>query len=529
MARKRRGSVRSGGKRVTERLVKNARHLAEHPEHAVPTCHGDCPWRCPFKRARKGVQRRHGHRGDLSKLKRWSQWGNKMARAYAGVLRIAEEGADRLGYVQNVRTLHGTVPIAPWGKTSSLAHVGMQHHHDPQLRLLMAIPYVRDDDAVYVTDDGLICAHDGSPPAESFERTVDALNLVEAPAPSGDARPARRAARSSPARQAHCPHLDHEAGDETSIQVTWRGDGTSIRICEACAQGNLLARLQRHLVAPDLLDLFEIQVHLPALETPTGEPGPSPGFELPNLVLEPYARGEMSDHDLIEEARRARTFELRALSRPIVVHQGVAHEPPYEHLVETLQPSPLQRALAEEILGRLEEPVVLTRGTAIELLHAGWRDHGRQALRAALGGEGEALYDPDAAPDEIERMLSDAAQLRREQEVAERLPAYASIPGPAALADRVRRALMAKGRGEAQRLLSSAPPPEQAAMAMALVQALDLPRPPWTISPRDRDVADHLEPYAKEVMEAEGEAYDEALGTLVKATGASQEPERAEP
>jgi hypothetical protein len=511
MASKRHGSVRSGSQKIAEEIVDSARAVRDDPEQAVPECKGSCPLFCYFKRARKAVDRRHGMIGDDDKLERWSNWGNKLGRAYAVALRIAEQGPDALEFFRNVRTHAGEVPIAPWGNAPALAHVGMQHHLDRGLRLLKTVPFLSEGEVVYATPDGLVCAHDAEPPAETVEMLVDGLPVE----------------RASP-NLARCPHVHDEFTDGTYIQISWPSAGLRIRVCDECSPGNLLATMQQVMVTPDPLDIVDVDVSLPKLRNPSGDAAPQVEIDLPRSVLQAYVNGEQDDEGLIEEAKKARYYQLRQRNEPLVVQGKMVHEPPFERFVDELDPPEPQRSLVEAALERLQRPIVLERGTPVEVLEQLWEEKGEAILVAVVGEEGRELYDPFADANDIEQLLDRVRRKQAEQRVASELPSYERVPEPVDLAHETAKRLIGEGRDSVQQLLSSAPDPDKRAIGLALVEALDLPSRTWTVDGRTEDQADHLVPYVEDLLEARGEDYHEALQQLLKATGSTADLERSD-
>ncbi len=511
MVAKRRTGVRQAYDRDIEQLQANATFLKEHPEHAAPSCQGRCPLFCIFKRARKGVKRRHGMAGDEAKLERWGRWGNDFAKAYATMLRVADADEDRLEYLQNVTTHKGRVPIVPWGEAPALANVGIQHRHDVSLRLLAAVPFVREEDAVFATKEGMVCAHDGRVPEKAEEVFFEALPVEK---------------RS--ASLASCPHVVDPGEDDVFVEVDWRQEELRLRVCEACASGNLLGRMQSVMVTKDVLSLVDVRVVLDRLMTDAGDPW-EVSWSLPDAVLEAYSSAEMGDEGLIEEARRARRFSIEGERRGLVVWDGIVHEGPFDDLVEELGAEGVEAALVDAVLEALDRPVVLEKGTSIELLESVWAEHGAHALREVVGEDAvEALFDPGASRDDLERLVSVVADRLDAKRVEAALPQYASLPAPVGLADEVARAMMREGRSKAQQLLNQTPSSEEEAVAVALVKALGLPRAAWTVDPRTEDMAEHLVPYAEDLFEAEGEAYHDALVALLKATGSTATIERVD-
>lgn len=511
MARRgRRGSIRSGTGKMTERILENVSYLRDHPEDAVPQCQGFCPLWCTFRRARRRVRKAHKHRDDPDKLKKMGQRFHPIGRAYCAALRIDLAGKDGLEYFQNVNTPKGKVPIAPWAEAPPPCHVGMQHHHDPMLRLMVALPFVSEGEAIFATESGLVCAHDGTPPDPTLEALVDQLGLRET-------EPGTYRAPGS------------EDPDRPHLELTWTEPGISMHLSPPSSGDSAVSVLQSRMLTRSLLDQITVRVHLPALEDPQGSEGQGRTvIDLPEPVLRSYAAGELSDQDLVSEAEQARAARLQAGDKPMVVLDDRIHRPPFEDLIDRLAPEAPMDDVLDAILDRLDRAIVLTKGTSVELLHKLWPDHGEAALVEVLGEQGRELYDPRASPDDLERLAGKVADHRSQQRVDRELPAYGSLPAPVDLVDEVARAYLSGGRSAATQLLTSAPARSHQAIALALVRALGLPSPSWTIEPRERDMAEHLEPYVEDVLEARGDAYHQALQTLLKATGSTADIKRVD-
>ncbi|MDX1612322.1 MAG: hypothetical protein R3185_08125, partial [Candidatus Thermoplasmatota archaeon] len=281
MARRRRKSsnVRTASKQVLERILSNARHLADHPEHAAPTCTGSCSLFCTFRRARRRVAKVHKRRGDPGKLKKMGERFHKLGRAYAGLLRLEAEGEGKLEYLQSVGSPRGKVPVAPWSKAPIPCHVGLQHTHDPSLRLVSVLPFVEEEDLVFATEKGLVCAHDGALPEETRAMMTDALGL-EARGPELAATPGLP---------------DEGPGEGTAvIEITWP-DGSRFRKAPDQGPPNAVLALQQHMVAPSPLQHLGVHVHVPALVDPQGPTRDGERVDLPEPVLRRYLRGELDD------------------------------------------------------------------------------------------------------------------------------------------------------------------------------------------------------------------------------------------
>lgn len=509
MARKRRGSVRTGTKRVTEQIRENAEHLAEHPEHAVPRCQGSCPLLCKFRRSRIAIRRRHDMIDDDDKLERWSRWGNELGRAYAAVLRIADSPEGSLEYFQNVNTHEGKVPVAPWGQAPALIHVGLQHRHDRGLRLLSAIPLVRSGDAVYATEEGLVCSHDGSVPDEAEDLLLEDL-------------PVERTSETL----ATCEHAPGQGGEAPHIEVGWKDAALELRVCERCISGNLIAQVQNHVVTKAIRDLVDVRVHLSPLVDPADDRAPDPDWSIPSSVMDAYVSAEIPDSELIEEARRARRYAVEAIDEPMIVVSNRVYRPPFDQVLDQLDAPEIERELLDVALEQIQRPIVLDEGTSMELLERLWPDYGDLALESVLGSSGLELYEPDADAEDLERLVEVVDERVARKRVDAALPSYEEIPSPVDLADRVARAHRRRGRQRAQQILSSAPDEEHRAVALALVRALGLPSTAWTVNPRTEDMAEGLVPYAERLIEADGDEYHEALQALLQATGSTAKLER---
>jgi hypothetical protein len=159
-----------------------------------------------------------------------------------------------------------------------------------------------------------------------------------------------------------------------------------------------------------------------------------------------------------------------------------------------------------------------------------WANRGVEILRRAAGQD-----LPDARLGDLaSKEPADAARaLDRAAEAHQRLsqfPSYdaAAATAPMALAVRVGEAYHGSGAAAAVELVKDAArQAELKVPALAFARAMDAAGGmEWRFTAHEKQEADFLTPYVRRLLEAEPDAYGEALGAVAKALGAGMPPSK---
>lgn len=508
--RRRKASLHSAGKVVEGDILARVRELADDPALATPACVGRCVLFCPFKAARQRNLRVHAARDDPQRLLSFARRGNRLSRAYAAAVLVSRE--DKLPYIAELRLPFGSLPYVIRGKALPLELAGLQHHDDPRARLLAARNAVKSRGLhVYSVGDRMVCTGKRPmPPREFVEQELDALDLAER----------------TPGRFT-CEHGGAEAGD--ALVLRWEPASVTVEVCAECAdESNTLHAILEHMATPNPRTEFIVEAPLAPLKGAGAPPPPA----APETGVRDYLQGAIGDAALIERARAARVAALRAGTGAAFVAGDRWFGSDAAAFIDALEPSDVERAALAAALAGLDRPVVVERASPVRALAEVWRDRGREALRAAAGGDAataDALYHPDATPEDVGDALKRAAARGAKARVQAVLPSFRRLPAPAALADAIARAHRADGADAARRLAQQkASGGRDRGVALAFLRALGSSEgQDWRFSRVDQELADALDPDARALLECPPGEYSDVLARLARAAGATDPVERA--
>lgn len=509
--RRMRTSLRAASKVQERSLQALAEKLAEEPSLVLPECRGHGSH---FKRAQKAIARAWEARNDEKKLEKLTRRGHPFGRAYAATLFVGRAREEQVIMLQ-VPTPWGKVPIASRGKAKAAHLVAMQNFDDRKMRLLLVLDLAKRKRLNFysLAKGGIVCAGKrGPPPPEFLEGEAESLGLMKDP--EGWA----------------CPHAIHAP---ERVTVRWTLAHAAFRRCGACAkEGNMLHTILEHVAAREMLAGFDVQVDLAPLPTAGAMPAEKPpATPLDPAALERYKKGELDDAGLLVAQRAARLAHLRTLPGKRFVNNGTDYGRDVEAFVASLGASPLEALALGAALAEGDKPIVQERGSAVKVLAELWQERGVAALEAVAGSRdiAEALHrEHDVAAKGVGLALQQAQQRGKRSATDAALPSYRDLPAPAKLADTVARAHRAHGRAAALAALEQS----QDARLKGLVHALELALgagqgKEWKYSPIELGLAEQLRPHAATLLAASPEKYHDALRSLARAAGVSEELRKA--
>ncbi|HVL86856.1 MAG TPA: hypothetical protein VM681_02445 [Candidatus Thermoplasmatota archaeon] len=511
MAKRRRqkSALRSASKVQEKNVLEAAEQLARDPSAIVPSCVGH---RDHFARERRAVAKIHALREKPSSLGWRASWFTPpIARGYAATLLALSEG--KLPYVAALPTPFGPAPYVLRGRAKRAILVGLQNWNDPRLRLFLALDHAKAHRAtVYATEEGLVCCgRDEAPPPPGFvEATAKRLGL----APSGEGT------------------FGSAAADEARLVIDWKPASVRLVVAESAATGNTVLLIGERLASPAIRNQFAVSVEMPALEQRGSAPVPLPQTPPPAKEdLAAYYHGKLSDRDLVARARDALAAALRSVGQTVYVAGGATYGADREAFLAALLPSELERRAIDAGLAGFEGPIVLDRATPAQLLAKLWPSQAK-AMVEAVAGDAElarrVLAESDAERTGVGAILARAAELSRRAGIDAKLPRFAGLPAPVALADAVARALRADGRAGADRVLRQAPDDDTKTRAARLAlerEALGAGQD-WRHLPTESEIATFVAPQVRRVLACPPSEYEEALSELSTALGYTEKLQR---
>lgn len=507
MGKKLRTGIHTAPKVQERELIRKAKALRDHPDILVPRCLPEhCP-RCPFDGIRGKLEKVAQFPDDESRLERSGRWGPSLARAYAATLLLALK--EEAPYLAPAKTPFGTVHYARRGKAPKQELVGVQYHDVPELRLLTVADWSRKKGYyVYSLEEEMVTTCREDAPPEAF--VVEGVRRLGANLQHRDGAFA-------------CPHAEADP----ALVVRWRGAGTDLAVCGRCGEneGSVPATLRERMVVPRGAEPFGVALRMnlgcAGTACGLGEDRPLEGDD-----AEAYLAGKRTEAALLEGEVEA-AFRRGAASGAFLAGQ-TCFEKDYDGFLEACHVPENLREAFRGIREDLKAGLYVKEPSLAKLLGALDEEEVRLLVHGYLGNEALAdglLEAVEAEGKGREDLLREAQALRRDVDVLASLPTWDRLPPVATLADGVARAFKTEGKDtaslRARRALDAGT--KEKVVGMALLQALEVTGgKEWTFREEERKLAEFLVPMARELLEAEGEAYRAALSQLITASGSGE-------
>lgn len=509
MAKKLRTGIRAAPKVQEKELIRKAEALRTRPEAVLPRCLPEACPRCPFDGLLRRLEGIAGVAENEGRLESLAKRGPPLARAYAATLLVALQG--KAPYLAPAKTPYGTVNYVVRGKAPQEQLVGVQYHDVPELRLLTVGAWARRKGLhVYSLESEMVttCREDRPPEAfvkETLARTGVALHRV------GD--------------EYACPH----ASEEPAVVVGWKGAGVKVVLCRRChpPKGSFPSLVGQRMAVPSLGASFEVALR-PTLRCHGEACSFAQDRPLPQgTTVQDYLKGELDEAGLLEKEAEDLVEEI-AQAEGLFVVGSECFEDDYAAFLGALKASEDLLPALQSLEDELGEGMVLSEASVTKFVEALDDDRQRSLLDALLEDEemADALLQASEAEERgADAMLAEALKIRKDLDVVARLPAWGALPPVARLVDATMRAFRTKGRDEAALAAGRGLQGRTAekAVAMALLQALDeAAGKEWMVRGSEKELADFLTPMARDLMEADGEAYAEGLQRLLTASGSGE-------
>ncbi len=523
MAQKKQYRIRTGARtasKVQEKdLIRKAKKLKKNPELILPKCVNHS--KCYFDVIRKQVRRIQSFSDDERMLKKFSQRGDLLARAYAATLLLEIEG--KAPYLAAFRTPFGTVTYAFRGKTKKEKLVAVQYFDEPKWRLLGVLDIVKKKKLhVYSTKEGMICTGKVRDPPDNFIK--DAINSL-----STNLKVKKNVYA--------CPHLDPEIiakGEQKGVpylEIQWHSADKTIAICDRCAKKNkehTLGLLTQFIADRKIADDFSVNVIAQPIcvdkcnDCEIEEPP-----ELTKELHNKYQMGEISDSDLIASHLEAIHKGYQLLAKKIYIQDSKCYGTNLKAFIKALEPSQLERKALWPVLKKVDKSVVFDKATPSKVLGYYWDDYGKTAIFAVtqdnkLSKNIFKKYDINKI--KASEILKEADVEIKKKTIISLLPKYSKLPPIAEFADNITRIYMTKGVDESVRAIDKYRGGDTKVKAVAYAFLLALDRgegKKWQYTQTEHDFAQYLKDAAMKLMESDPSEYHNALQNLLSATGST--------
>ncbi len=255
--------------------------------------------------------------------------------------------------------------------------------------------------------------------------------------------------------------------------------------------------------------------------------------ELPRGLRKRYHFGKVSDRELVDAYIAEVGPVLDRARAPIFVSEGTCFGPDQAAFIDSLDPTPEERAALERVLPEVRGLFDIEEATASRALERLWPNHAETIVQAIVPDPERAsrlVREARASPGRVSELLHRAARATREREALEALPAFSGLVPEAAFLDSIARAYRSQGARAAEKVLIERLPREgkQRGIAFGLLLALGRESAHlWQFTDTEQNFGRSLAPSLGPVLRSSAEEYAAALDRALGSAGVAEWGTRA--
>lgn len=487
--------VKHTSKRLEDDLLEKSRALAANPGVLRPQCAGNCR-KCVFDKPFKQIDglARIKNNPDALVKEASKLGGDDIVRAYAGTVSLAAAGSVPL--LASGKIGGETVSYAVRGTVNATKLIGCQYYDDPMKRLLLYTDAVKKNRLhLYSFGEALVCSDAPNMPEDYL---YDAF--WETPY--------------------EFPEDGLSCGHQTSavLEIHIKSLDETVSICENCARStSTLSHIISRIGAVDPMDDIEVRVRHKyhsagesGIEAVTGD------------RLKEYMAGKVTDDVLVQSVKRSVLGQFKGGSSATYIIGTENYGSDLDGFISALEGDEREIATLRRFLEENSRPIVVKTPRCSEVLSNLWDTDWRELVTVHTDAETAAMIG-DASKGQPGAVLAKAYGIYISADVVASLPAFRR-PGPMTqIADSLAKA--AKVGGAAMVAESASKTALRDNRSRSLVAAFVIAtggEPEIKLSAEERDFAEYLVPFVKNVIAADGQKYRDTMGTLLVASGSNE-------
>ena len=488
--------VKQTPKRLEEEILERSRLLANSPGLLRPMCAGNCR-KCLFDKPFKDIDSIARYKDDPDALLKLAAKGsNDLAKAYAGTISLGAAG--KIPMLATAIIAGEKVPYAVRGSVGNDKLIGCQHYNDSRLRLLYYNAFVKANKLhLYSFEDGLVCSNYPNMPEDYLYAA-----FWETPYEFKD-------------DEIMCGH-----DDVLKLVIRVKSTGDCIEICENCAKEvSTIRYLIARICAIDPADDLEVCV-VHAFHTADKDDEE----KIDAGLYKKYLTGELNDKTLIMSLKRSRIGDLKACSTSTYIIGNVNYKSDLDAFIGRISgPEDELRTIKGFLEGRCISVIAKT-GRSSEVLAEIWDDHWKDVIAVHTSQRIADRYveKPRQMPSIA---LADAYRMHISADVVDNLPKF-NRPGPmTSTADSLAKAAKVNGKEMVIETFGKVAMKDTKVRALcaAFLLAFDKDaKVPFNITKDELEFAAFLVQFAKNVIDAEGDRYRDAMNTLLTACSSGE-------
>ncbi|MDR0509139.1 MAG: hypothetical protein LBG63_04895 [Candidatus Methanoplasma sp.] len=488
--------VKQTPKRLEEEILERSRKLANDPALLRPMCAGNCR-KCLFDKTFKTIDGITRYKGDPDTLlKLASKGSDDMAKAYAGTISLNAVG--KIPLLATATIAGEKVPYVVRGSVGNDKLIGCQYYDDPRIRLLYYNSFVKRNKLhLYSFRDGLVCANFPNMPEDYLYET-----FWDSPYEFKD------------------DGLDCGHTDALILNITIKSLNEHIRVCENCAKEvSAVQYLISKICAVEPLD--DITVHV---IHPYHSAKESDMEKVEGDLLKKYLRGEINDRTLLNTVKREKLGSLKKGEVATYIVGTENYGSDLDSFISALSGPDDEKATLRSFLGAVPESIVIKNKKTSDVLTNLWDAHWRELVVLHSSQKiADSIHEkPKNTPSQV---LCEVKKEFISADVVASLPEFRKPKPITKLSDSLAKAAKVGGCGLVISTIASEGMKDSRhrSVSAAFILAADPgAKLPMGLTKDEKGLTDFLVPFAKAVIDANGEKYREAMNTFLTATGSGE-------
>ena len=480
-------------KRLESEILERAKNLWEDPSLIRPKCAGKC-FICPFNKTFSSISKIERIKDNPDALvKMASKGGDDIFKAYCATISLYAAGS--IPYLATAKLAGEEVSFAQRGAVGNDKLIGAQYYNDPKIRLLLFNNIAKKKGLhIYSFDDEIVCAKQPNMPVDYI---YDAFWDTPYEFPDDGLQ------------------CGHETEGTLIIKVLSAGE--EIHICRNCAKEvSSLQFLISRIAAVDVLD--DIEVYVEHKYHNEGEEGLT---KVDPQTLKKYSMGAITDVGLLNSVLRDRMGTLKngEVSTYIIGTKNYGSD--VDGFLSDLTGTEAEIKAITEYLKRFPCSIIIRTEKASEALAMVWNDY--RNVIAAFTSDVIADSFGDVSKMNAAQTVNEAYARFISHDVVSQLPVFKRPGTVTSYADAYAKAAKVGGAEMLKETIGKMIPKDNKtrSLSLAFTNALGM-EPVTKCSKEERDFADYLLPFVKQVLDATGEKYREDMNTLLTAIGCGE-------
>ena len=483
-------------KRLEEVVLERSRNLADDPALLRPMCAGNCR-KCLFDKTFKEIDVISKYKDNADTLlKMASRGGDDMAKAYAGTISLSAAG--KVPMLATAVIGGERISYAVRGTVGNDKLIGCQYYDDPKIRLLFYNSFIKRNKLhLYSFRDGLVCANFPKMPEDYLYEA-----FWDTPYEFKD------------------DGLDCGHKEALVLEIKIKSIKQSIRICENCSKEvSTIQYIISKICANDPMDDIEVNIINPYHSAKESE-----SEKVTGDLLMKYIRGEVNDRTLLSNMKREKLGCLRKGMGSTYIIGTENYGSDLEKFIAALSGPAEEKETLKKFLCAVPESVVIKGGKTSEVLTHLWDGHWKElvAFHTSQAYADKMTEKPKYPPSQV---LNEARGSFVSADVVAALPEFKK-PGPITkFSDNLAKGAKVGSSSMALKIMTQETLKDRKyrAISSAFVLACD-PKAtlPIHLSPEEKDFVDFLIPFARAVIDANGEKYRDTMNTLLTASSSGE-------